>query len=410
MSVPDILPPGDFESMMQKYKNRGEDNFDAGYWRHKKKDGTLFFVHIYAHATTFNNKDARLCFAVDVDKQLQMNRENMELMTLISEQKQQLDNLLLSITDALWTRNAHTLELMYGNNAYFKLHGYDQEEMTPNEDFAFKAIYPDDQPIIANAYKEIMLNGSADIVYRYVHKDGSLKTLKVQAVLKKGIDGKPDTINGITVDITKEKELLDKIQDSEHKLKATINNTKDLIWSVDVDLRIIFCNQPYSDFFKWLCDIDIAEGDFVLGDWRTAEFQQNRRTDYERALNGESFITEIEEVRNGELFYFEISSSPLKDSAGKVIGVNCISRNITEQKRNWHKIQRQNAKLKEIAWVQSHKVRGPVASILGLISLVNESIELEELSKVLGNMKMAGLELDAIIREVVAGTNEMEQH
>ncbi len=369
MSVTDILEPEERAPMLESYRRRAEGYFDAGYWRHRKKDGAVFYVHIYAHSTTFNHINARLCFSVDVDKQLQMNKRNEELMALITEQKQQLDNLLVSITDALWTRNAETLELQYGNHAYFKLHGYSLDEMTPNKDFIFKAVYPDDHGIIVGAYAEILEKGSADVTYRYIHKEGSIKTLRVQAVLKKGEDSKPDTINGITIDITKEKELLDKIQDSEHKLKATINNTKDLIWSVYTDLRIIFCNQPYKDFFKWLCDKEINEGDYVLADWRTDEFREQRVRDYQRALNGESFITEIVEHKDGEAIYFEISSSPIRDREGKVIGVNCISRNVTEQKRNLHKIQRQNDKLLEIAWVQSHKVRGPVANILGLISL-----------------------------------------
>ncbi len=408
MTVPDILAPEDKGPMLETYERRAEEYFDAGYWRHKKKNGTTFYVHIYAHSTTFNHIDARLCFSVDVDKQLQMNKRNEELMALITEQKQQLDNLLVSITDALWTRNAETLELLYGNHAYFKLHGYTLEEMTPNRDFIFKAVYPDDHAIIAGAYADIIEKGSADVMYRYIHKDGSIKTLRVQAVLKTGEDGKPDTINGITIDITKEKELLDKIQDSEHKLKATINNTKDLIWSVDTELCIIFCNQPYKDFFKWLCDKEIHEGDYVLADWRTDEFKEQRVRDYQRALNGASFITEIIEQKDGTNLYFEISSSPIRDRDGRVIGVNCISRNVTEQKINLHKIQRQNDKLLEIAWVQSHKVRGPVANILGLISLFDIGrFTPDDHGKALVSLKAATEELDKIIREVVASANEV---
>ncbi len=408
MSILDIRPAEDVAAMLETFNHRKDDYYDAGYWRHKKKNGEVFYVHMYSHATLFEGIPARLCFAVDVNSKMITDMQNRELNALIKEQKEQLDNILLSISDAIWSRRTDTMELTYANNAYYKLFGCEPGKARSQEEVV-EAVYPDDRHLMMAAVDEVKETGSTEFAYRYYNVDGSLKTLKVSSRLKKGEDGQPDMINGITIDITKEKELYDAIRNNEQKLSATINNTKDLIWSVDANLRIIFCNKPYQDFFYKLIGIALDEGDYVLGNWHSEEFINSRKKDYDRAFRGESFTVVIEENYNDANLYFEISSNPIVDVDGKIVGVNCISRDISEQRSQLLKIQEQNARLKEIAWIQSHKVRGPVASILGLISLVDyELIAGENNVEVLENLKTATHDLDLVIREVVEKTNDLK--
>lgn len=336
-------------------------------------------------------------------------KENIELIALIREQKEHLDNILFSINDAIWSRRADTLELIYGNNAYYNLYGYSSEEMDTDKQLIFKSIYPDDREKFFTAINEVRASGSTEIVYRHIHKNGVIKTLKASSTLKKGTGNNPDIINGITVDITREKELHETIRISEQKLLATINNTKDLIWSVNTDLELIFCNQPYKDFIYSLGGIVPQEGNFVLSDWGSESFINSRKKDYERALRGESFTTIVEEIYKGEVIYNEINSSPIIDHDGSIIGVNCIARDITQQKKQFLKIREQNEKLREIAWIQSHKVRGPVSSILGLTSLFDYELEAHEHNvEIMDRLKKVTLELDQIIKDVVDSTIDID--
>ena len=336
-------------------------------------------------------------------------KQNEELIALIKEQKEQLDNLLFSISDAIWSRRADTLELTYANNAYYKLYGHSRDDVNPDKRQIFNSIYPDDREKLFAAINEVRTVGKTEIIYRHVHKDGTIKTLKANSSLKKGNNDKPDIINGITVDITRERELHETIRNSEQKLLATINNTKDLIWSVNTNLEIIFCNKPYKDFIYSLGGIVPQEGNFVLGDWGSESFINSRTKDYERALKGESFTTIVEEEYKGEIVYNEISSNPIIDHDGKIIGVNCIARDISQQKKQFFKIREQNEKLREIAWIQSHKVRGPVSSILGLASLFDyESASGEYNIDILEKLKKVTHDLDAIIKEVVDATIDID--
>jgi PAS domain S-box-containing protein len=408
MTILDIRPEEDKEAAMQNYRKGRSDYYDAGYWRHIKKSGEVFYVHIYSHATRFGDKAARLVFLVDVDEKLRSDKKNKELSALIKEQKEQLDGILSSINDAIWSRSADTYELLYGNNAYYRLYGYTNGEKDPYKDQIFDSIYPDDREMFYAAVEELKIKGKTEVVYRYITKDGSLRTLKASGVYKKGINGRQDTIDGITQDITNEKEMFNAVRNSEQNLLTTINNTRDLIWSVDTDLKIIFCNKPYQDFFHDHFGVALDHGDYVLGNWHSESFIARRKEEYGRSLNGESFMTVVEEFFANGKQYYEISSTPIYDVNGKITGVNCVSRDITKQEEQLNRIRKQNEKLKEIAWIQSHKVRGPVATILGLISLIDEE-KLDETNKdLVAKMNLATEKLDAIIKEIVHNTKDID--
>lgn len=91
--------------------------------------------------------------------------------------------------------------------------------------------------------------------------------------------------------------------------------------------------------------------------------------------------------------------------AGSIIAVKGTIQDVTEQRLYIEKIQIQNQRLKDIAWIQSHKVRAPVASILGLIQLFNKEHPEDPInSEVLAGVAEAATTLDDVIKEINAKT------
>jgi len=70
-----------------------------------------------------------------------------------------------------------------------------------------------------------------------------------------------------------------------------------------------------------------------------------------------------------------------------------------------HKIEDQNKRLREIAWIQSHRVRVPVASILGLVQLcdLNDSLNAEIIPK----LKISAEQLDKVIMKITGLTDDL---
>lgn len=82
---------------------------------------------------------------------------------------------------------------------------------------------------------------------------------------------------------------------------------------------------------------------------------------------------------------------------------------VTEQRLYIQKIQLQNQRFKDIAWIQSHKVRSPVATIMGLVQLFNKENPLDPVNvEVLDGLNEAAATLDDVIKEINAKTEVMK--
>lgn len=209
-------------------------------------------------------------------------------------------------------------------------------------------------------------------------------------------------------DRSEEVKLRKQIQKDEQSLRATINNTRDHIWSVDKDLNIIFLNQSAKEFVFNITSQTLGAGDFVLPEGFSQAFVDTRLAHYRKALTGKAFAIVDELYDNDEISYMETAFNPIRDFENNVIGVNCYSRDITAQKKHLARIEQQNSKLKEIAWIQSHKVRGPVSSILGLINLFNYDDPSDTINQeIILRIQTVTKHLDEIVKEVVSMTEGM---
>lgn len=81
---------------------------------------------------------------------------------------------------------------------------------------------------------------------------------------------------------------------------------------------------------------------------------------------------------------------------------------VTRQKIQMEALEIRNQKLVEIAWAQSHKVRAPLARLMGLTQLLKrypgETVNLEDS---LHHSLESANELDSIIRKIVRKTEEI---
>lgn len=95
---------------------------------------------------------------------------------------------------------------------------------------------------------------------------------------------------------------------------------------------------------------------------------------------------------------------------GITTGVKGTIQDVTEQRLYMEKIQTQNQRLKDIAWIQSHKVRAPVASILGLVQLFNQQQPGDPINtEVLQGITEATNTLDDVIKEINLKTQSEKQ-
>ena len=201
-------------------------------------------------------------------------------------------------------------------------------------------------------------------------------------------------------DVTSQVLLYDKIARDDANLKAMINNTRDVIFSVDKDYRLIAANDPFKKFLLKMIGKVPELGEPLENNKWPAEVVVQWKSFAERGFRGESFSVTEESLNRDRIAYIEIKVNPIYSDEA-IIGVNCFIRDITEQKLATDKMQSQNEKLKEIAWIQSHGMRAKVATILGLGQLFNSEAIDDPINKfVVENLIQTTRELDVIIRDI----------
>lgn len=130
-------------------------------------------------------------------------------------------------------------------------------------------------------------------------------------------------------DITERKEAEEKLRRSEANIKATINNTSVMVWSVDRDLRYVMMNNPFLDYVKTNYGFSMEPGMLIspeTGDANALALHRSWEEYYKRALSGETF--NVTEERCGLILAY--SFNPIIEN-NKLIGVSIFAEDVTQK-------------------------------------------------------------------------------
>jgi PAS domain S-box-containing protein len=92
---------------------------------------------------------------------------------------------------------------------------------------------------------------------------------------------------------------------------------------------------------------------------------------------------------------------------GKPVSLIGTNRDVTEDVHAQEKMKSQNKALREIAFIQSHEVRRPLANILGIIEILRTMDSFAELD-IFHQLEESAEELDKEIRSIVNKTNSLD--
>ncbi|NCI45097.1 PAS domain S-box protein [Sediminibacterium soli] len=383
LKATDIRPAEELPAFLEVFDDiETTPYYDFGAWKHKRKNGEVFWAHIYAHGTLFENRRARMVLAIDIDKKLTAEKA-------LQEKSADIANILESITDGFFAVNKHW-EMIYMN------HAAEQVLHCERKDLLGKGLWD---------YFSAAVGSRSYIEYHHVMNDrvsSHFEDYYEPLDLWVSIRAYPTT-EGVAIyfmDITEQKKMLEKQAQDERNLRAIINNTQDTIWSLDHDYNIIIANEPFYRLMEELTGNRITR-------IQSSHFTKNSfriwNEHYQRALKGESFkVTWHDKIGRRDI-YQEVSFNPITDENGTVSGVNCISRDITGQYTYTKKIEAQNETLRKIAWIQSHEIRAPLSNILGLVALTKQGFATEvQAQEVTAMLEKAAKQLDKVIQQVMS--------
>jgi len=305
-------------------------------------------------------------------------------------------------SDAIWDWDI-IHNTTYCSEGFEKIFGHSRDPLTDIGNLNTAFICVDDIERVMTGIDEAINsteNNWAD-EYKYLKANGDYAFVQDKAIIIRDNEGKAIRMVGAMQDISRKK-----IEDVRLKLlESVIKNTTDAVLIAEVDpsdihgLKIVYIN----DAFTVMTGYASAE---VLN--QTTSILQGEKTDpaeiakLQKALEQhESCQVEmISYKKNGEEFWLNFSVSPVASDIGDITHWVFIERDVTEQRNHTRAIEHQNDQLREIAWMQSHVVRAPLARMMGFINLIEKNEDTIDKS-LLRYVLESGKELDGIIREIV---------
>ena len=118
----------------------------------------------------------------------------------------------------------------------------------------------------------------------------------------------------------------------EENLFALIENTSDLIWSVDRRMRLLVANTAFQRTRILLTGKPLEIGQYLFDDL-PENLTQQWRPHYLKALNNETVRVIHEIEMNNRLFISETVFNPIVSENGQVSGITIYSKDITESRR-----------------------------------------------------------------------------
>ncbi|MRR16253.1 MAG: PAS domain S-box protein [Deltaproteobacteria bacterium] len=241
------------------------------------------------------------------------------------------------------------------NETEFELFGLRPGDAPDGADTFFRFVHPDDQEMMTAQWETAKQTGVLDTEFRIIRADGQERWLagKGRFVFTDNPDGKDPAADrraarfmGVNFDITQRKKaeeetrrLLDAVRQEKDKLAALIGSISDEVWLADTQKRFTLANpQALQEFRLGEDTVDVTALAAGLEVYRPdGSIRPVEEAPPLRALRGEVVRNEEEIIRTpagGELRYRQVSSSPVRDAAGNIVGSVSVARDVTERKRS----------------------------------------------------------------------------
>ncbi len=318
----------------------------------------------------------------------------------------ELDQLFTIIPDVICIASLDG-HLRKVNPAMCRLLKYTEEELLQ---VTFKVlIHTDDLETCLNEFAKLTAKSpSCSFESRFITKHGDV----LWALWTCTLSPEKGLVFAAAKDITDKKRDEVRIRESNERFERVTLATNDAIWDWDIRNNTLFWGHAYQTIFGHPVKRDEV---FSLDAWRSNVHPD----DFERVLASlhsaldnpnETVYTSEYRFRKADGTYANVVDRGyiLRDDAGTAVRIVGALSDITERISHLTAIEHQNDKLREIAWIQSHMVRAPLARLIGFTDLlVSKDYPVDELPEYLEHIRSSAIELDAIIREIAAKSDRI---
>ncbi len=258
----------------------------------------------------------------------------------LPESEDRYRRLFNAIADPLFVYDRETLGYLDVNDAAVKKYGYSREEFLG---MTIKDIRPVED--VAALLGMLATSGTAFEdrgVWRHCKRDGTVMEVEISAY-GMDYDGRPACVIHAR-DVTEKRRVASEAARANDLLRTVVEGTPDALFVKDRDGKYLLFNSAASRFVGKPVEEVLGRDDTALFDPESARVAMAH--DQQVMAANQADTAEEQLTAAGVTRTYLASKMPFHDSAGNVIGVLGISRDITSQKRAEEALRQQQALLR----------------------------------------------------------------
>lgn len=381
-------------------------------------------MYIQSVSKAYRDETGRAIRMVGLNRDVTKEKELEEESKKIAEK---YDQILSPIGIGIWDWDIVTDKFNW-NETMYEVFGYDKNnEVNCYSDFK-KLLHPDDTERVDKEIKNTINTPDVEFESDFcvLLDDGTIKHIRSVSKAYRDEDGKAVRMAGVSMDVTKERELEEESKELSEKYELILNNTKVGVWDWDIKSNKISRSRTILELFEAPDNSD-ENFDTTFGRFTEKVHPEDLKkleSDMEKIRSGkiENFESEIRIITsNGTTKHLKSVVNNEKDDDGNLIriyGIFLDNSKIKEYEKELieekNKAEAASKSKSEFLANMSHEIRTPMNAIMGLTYLTQKT-ELDNKQKdYLDKIQKSSTSLLGILNDILdfskveAGKIELE--
>ncbi|MGB3182803.1 MAG: PAS domain-containing protein [Cyclobacteriaceae bacterium] len=356
-----------------------------------RKNGEAFPYDLSAFLIEKDNARLLCGFCQDMSERVK-NRQAIEA----NEKRMKLS--MEAANEGSWDWDLAKNRIFYDDRCY-KMLGFSPEQLSPIDNIWKALVHPRDKfRVIREMMKHLDEDELFTLEFRMKAHDGTFRWVQCRGkVVEKNLSGKATRVMGTYVDITENKKNEAAALEAAAHLKIAMDANSQALWEYKPGSQEVYYSNQYYELLGY------APGEFPTSTEHAHSMihpddilqVENDFQAYLGDSSGNYSSTYRVRCENGNYKWIHSRATFIGDKKGnrRLIGIVI---DIHNQKINEMRLKHQNQQLIDYAFFNSHRLRAPLARVMGLTELVKQDIE----HPLMGKLLESASELDSVTRDI----------
>lgn len=282
---------------------------------------------------------------------ISMHQERELAEASLRDSQEQLNSILNSLEDGVWSVALPSKQLIYLNRAIERIYHRPIAAFMNDSDLWFKVIHPDDRSIVETELQSLFEQNSYNIQYRIVLPNGEIRWVHERAQMVRGGETTPHRVDGIVTDITRSKQAENALRQSEERYALATTQSLVGVWDWNLKTNSIYI----SPNLKGILGYSDAEIPNQLDVWANFIHPDDKAMVMQAAQAHIDGLNPVYEVphrmlhKDGSIRWILVRGTVFRDEKGQPIRMAGTDTDITQLKQADMALRESEERFRELA-------------------------------------------------------------